>query len=290
MIARILFPLLLVTSSFAGDRIVLCGADEVFQIDPAATPPVKLWSWRAKERPELPDALKSAFATTDDCKPIDGGKRLLVSSSSGGCALLELPSGKALWWARVKNAHSIEALPDGLIAVASSTGAGGNKVLLFDSKVVEKPVAEIPLPSGHGVVWDESRKCLWALGLEELLRCEVVTKEGEAPALEVKARHAIPSKDGHDLRAVPNFADLIFSTHEHVWRFDRDKAEFRPDPDLKDRLDVKCIDFRSGDGRVLVLGASGENWWTDTVGFLRPEGTLKLEGEKLYKGRWLVGE
>lgn len=285
MIRTLFTSLLLATTAFAGDLLLVCGGDEVFQIDPAANPPAKLWAWRAKDRPEIPAGLKNAFNTTDECKPIDGGKRLLVTSSGGGCALLELPSGKALWWARVPNAHSIEALPGGRIAVASSVNANGNKVLLFDEKIPERSIAELPLPSAHGLVWDEARKCLWALGFGELLACEVAGGK-----LTVKARHKLPDEDGHDLRAVPGSPDLMLSTHAGVWRFHRDDALFRPDPDLKDRVEVKSADFHPVSGRLVVVQASGKNWWTEQLEFLHPAAKLNFKGETLYKARWLTIE
>lgn len=275
--------LLLATTALAGDLLLVCGGDEVFQIDPAANPPAKLWSWRAKDRPEIPADLQKAFNTTDECKPLDGGKRLLVTSSGGGCALLELPSGKALWWARVPNAHSIEALPGGKIAVASSVNANGNKVLIFDEKIPGKSIAELPLPSAHGLVWDEARKCLWALGFGELLACEVAGDK-----LVVKTRHKLPDEDGHDLRAVPGSPDLMLTTHAGVWRFHRDDAVFRPDPDLKDRVEVKSADFHPSSGRLVVMQSSGKSWWTDQIEFLHPTAKLTFKGETLYKARWLV--
>lgn len=283
MLRSLLTSLLLTTSAIAGDVLLLCGGDEVFQIDSAANPPAKLWSWRAKDRPEIPADLKNTFNTTDECKPLDGGKRLLITSSGGGCALLELPSGKALWWTRATNAHSIEALPGGLIAVASSVGAGGNKVLLFDEKVPIKPLSEIPLPSAHGLVWDAPRKLLWALGFSELIACEVAGRK-----ITVKNRHKLPDQDGHDLRAVPGSPDLMLSTHAGVWRFHRDEAVFRPDPDLNDRVEVKSADIHPASGRLLMVQASGKNWWTDNLELLHPAAKLTMKGETLYKARWLA--
>ena len=284
MFRPLLASLLLATTACAGDLLLVCGGDEVFQIDPAADPPAKLWSWRAKDRPEIPAELKGAFNTTDECKPLDGGKRLLVTSSGGGCALLELPSGKALWWARVPNAHSIEALPGGRIAVASSVNANGNKVLLFDGKIPGKSIAELPLPSAHGLVWDEARKCLWALGFGELLACEIAEDK-----ITVKARHRLPDNDGHDLRAVPGSPDLMLSTHAGVWRFHRDESRFRPDPDLMDRVGVKSADLHPATGRLAVVQASGEHWWTETIELLHPAAKRIFKGETLYKARWLTG-
>ncbi len=290
MIRPLLASLFLTASLAAGERLVVCGWDEIYQIDPAASrgggKAAKLWSWRAKDRPEIPAALRPAFGTTDECKALDGGKRMLVCSSGGGCALLEMPSGRAVWWAKVTNAHSIEALPGGLVAVASSTGATGNKVLLFDTRPPEKPLFETPLPSAHGLVWDATRECLWALGFKELLAYRLKTAAGTAPALEVKSRHPLPDEDGHDLRPVPGSAELVLSTHAHVWRFDRDTLSFKADPDLKESVKTKCVDIHPGTRRVAVVQAEGGNWWGDTIEMHHPPGKITLEGERIYKARW----
>lgn len=289
MILRILALLALAHSALAADIITVCGGDEVYQIDPKASPVTKLWSWRAKDRPEIPEALKRSFATTDECKAIDGGKHLLVSSSSGGCALLEMPSGKALWWAKVTNAHSIERLSGGGIVVAASTGANGNKILFFDSAVPEKPVHEIPLPSAHGLVWDDERSGLWALGFKELLFCQM--KKGDPPmSFQVKSRYPLPDEDGHDLRPVPHSPELILSTHAGVWRFHRDKGSFSPDPELKDRIETKSVDIHPKTGCTLLTQASGDNWWTSSIELLNPATKVTLEKERIYKARWYLQE
>ena len=286
MMARTLVLLGVLIHFATADTLLLCGADEVFRIDPAVETSTKLWSWRAKDCKEIPAALKGGFGTTDECKPIDGGKRLLIASSGGGCALLEYPSGKALWWARVPNAHSIEALRGGRVAVASSVGQGGNKVVIFDTAQVDLPIAELDLPSAHGLVWDQARNSLWALGFKELIRCELPLVEGKMLP-RIHSRHALPDDDGHDLRAVPGSSDLLLSTDRGVWRFNRDTGKFRADPKLADWAKLKSIDINPNDGRLAVVRAEGGNWWSDSIRFLEPVGVLRLKGECLYKARWI---
>lgn len=287
MFLRVLAALSLIHSAIAADRLTVCGADEIYQIDPAASPVTKLWSWRAKDRPEIPEALKGSFNTTDECKPLDGGKQMLVCSSGGGCALLEMPSGKALWWAKVPNAHSIESIPGGHLAVASSVGGAGNKIVFFDASVPEKPISTIDLPSAHGLVWDDDLSGLWAIGFKELVFCQ--RSKGNPPGdFSIKDRYPLPDEDGHDLRKVPNSTDLVLSTHAHVWRFDRDERKFRPDPYLKDRVETKSIDIHPGTGQIATVQAADENWWTDFVELLLPAGKVELKKEKVYKARWFI--
>ena len=92
----------------------MCGWDEVFilALGEGPTPTHrKVWSWRAADSPEIPADMHALFRTTDDCKPVDGGRRILISSSGGGVALVDRETRRASFFARVTNAHSIEMLP-----------------------------------------------------------------------------------------------------------------------------------------------------------------------------------
>lgn len=235
---------------------------------------------------EIPAALVKTFAFTDDSKSVDGGKRLLVSSSAGGCALLEMPSGKPLWSAQVKNAHSIEALPGGRIAVASSVG--GDKIVIFDAKRGDQVLWNDSLPSAHGLVWDEKRKRLFALGFKELRSYSLKNWDGPAPSLAMETTSPLPDDDGHDLRPVPGSDDLVFSTAGHVWLFHRETLAIRPHPDWKDLAEVKSIDIHPATGRAVLIQAAGGNWWSDSLRLISPDRTIRIEGEKLYKARWFL--
>jgi hypothetical protein len=101
-----------------------------------------------------------------------------------------------LWHARVPNAHSLELLPRDRVVVASSVNAKGNRLILFNLAQSDQPVWETPLPSAHGVVWDEKRQRLWALGLAELRCHELKDWESDKPSLALQAIHALPDEDG----------------------------------------------------------------------------------------------
>lgn len=271
--------------------LLLCGMDEVFAVDPSAAETgstKKLWSWRARDHDELPDNVRGRFGTTDECKPVDGGKKILVSSSGGACALVERPSGRVLWYAEAPNAHSLEMLPHGRVAVASSVGAGGNRLLVFDLAHSDRPVSSTPLPSAHGVVWDEQRQRLWALGFQELRCYQLSDWESKKPSLTLESSHPVPDEDAHDLQSAPGGNDLIVSAARHVYLFDREKHEFRLHPDLGDKAGVKCVSIHPLNGRIVFLQGQGEAWWSDALGFLAPVGEATLRNERLYKARWLT--
>ena len=125
--------------------------------------------------------------------------------------------------------------------------------------------------------------------MDELCSYTLAAWDSPTPKLELKSRHPLPDDNGHDLRAMPASADLVLSTHKHVWLFDRDKGEFRPHPDLHERPAVKTVEPHPQTGRLVVVQAKKPNWWTDAITLLHPAGECRLEGEKIYKVRWLIG-
>src|SRR5829696_2620291 len=96
LLTLIALPLTARHSASAGQptdsELIVCGWDEVFilALGDGATPTHrKVWSWRAADSSEIPKDMHALFRTTDDCKPVDGGRRILISSSGGGVALVD---------------------------------------------------------------------------------------------------------------------------------------------------------------------------------------------------------
>jgi len=286
VIAFILSLYALFPSESRAEELFVCGWDEVFVLEVGGEPPKKTWTWRASDRPELPERFQQLFRTTDDCKPVDGGKKVLVSASSGGLALVERPSGQVSWYGYVGNAHSIELLPGERVAVAGSTNEEGNRLAIFDLKEFNKPLYAEELYSGHGVIWDQEREWLWALGYETLKAYRLNDWLTAEPSLIQTAAVALPDTGGHDLYPVPGTRDLIVTTNRHVYLFDRDQREFRPHPELNEEERVKGVSVHPKTGRVAYVQAEGLNWWASQILFLNPSGSLQLSDEKIYKVRW----
>jgi hypothetical protein len=259
-------------------ELFVCGWDELIALDASGESPVKSWSWKAEAREELPAEYRKLFRTIDECKPVAGG-RVLITASSDGVALIERPSGRVVFWAAGANAHSAEMLPGGRIAVACSVRQrGGNRVVLFDSRVPEKELASTPLYSGHGVVWDDASETLWALGGRVLV---ALTAD-----LHVKAEYELPDEGGHDLWTIPGTDRLGVTTHDGVWEFDRASRVWRRHPLLGGRAHVKSVSVHPVSGETVYIEAESPNWWSERLEFLAPRRTLRLPGERLYKARW----
>jgi hypothetical protein len=286
ILAATTFLLTLQAADLYAAELFVCGWDEVFLLNVDADPPQKVWSWRAKDRPELPERFQNLFRTTDECKPIDG-QRLLISASSGGLALVQRPSGSVLWYGYVGNAHSIELLPQGRVAVAGSTNDEGNRVAIFDLSRPDEQLYSVELYSGHGVVWDPERELLWGLSYKTLNAYRLENWDTASPALSQAQTFELPDPGGHDLHPVPGSQDLVVTTNRNVFLFDREQQRFRPHPLLKDKKRVKGVSIHPMTGRLVYVQAEGENWWASRLILLNPSRTLQLPGERIYKARWL---
>ncbi|NUN04063.1 MAG: hypothetical protein HUU41_23395 [Bryobacteraceae bacterium] len=264
--------------------LLVCGWDEVYILNPATGR--KSFSWKAAERPELPARYKDKFRTTDECKLVEGG-RILITASSDGVALAERRTGRTTFWGICANAHSADLLPGERIAVACSVReAGGNRLALFDARTPEKELFSTELYSGHGAVWDETRKLLWALGYGELRAYALSDWETPRPSLKLVNSYKLPSGGGHELSPGGD-SHLVVSGSRDVWLFDRDNREFKPHPQLAEMHGIKSASVEPESGRVAFTQAEPPHWWTSKIQFRNPEGVLTREGERLYKVRWV---
>lgn len=270
----------------SAQELVVCGWDEVFVLDVSAEPK-KVWSWKAADRPELPEDHRAKFRTTDDCKPV-AGNRILITSSSDGAALVDRETGVARWWGECGNAHSAELLPgDRIVLACSVRERTGNKLAVFDARVPAQELFSTELHSGHGAVWDAERQVLWAIGMHELRAYTLVDWDTPRPSLALKASHTLPDESGHELVAVPNSPLLVLSTHASVWTFDRETGQFAADGDLKNLRDVKSVAIHPVTGRKAYVQADPPEWWSSRIRLLHPDRTISLEGARLYKIRWV---
>jgi hypothetical protein len=273
------------------DELILCGWDEVFivRLKPGTDGEwKKIWSWKASERKELPDSVKSRLGTTDECKLVEGGKSVLVTSSGGAVVLIEKETGRVSFYALAANAHSADILPGGRLAVAAShePDGSGDRLIVFDLSVPGKEICSAALPWGHGAVWDEKRQVLWALGDQDIRVFRIENRESGKPFLERLEVIELPESGGHDLYPVPGSTWLSVTTGGHCWLFERDRKIFKLHPYLADSANVKSISVNQSTGQLAWIGAEGDNWWAQRVHLLNPAQNLLFPGMHLYKARW----
>jgi len=144
---------------------------------------------------------------------------VLFTSARGAAGMIEYPSGKCLWKAKVgQSPHSIEMMPNGDIVVASSGGGDWEEGRLFyydlKNDGTYEATTEHYLNGAHGVLWDTDNNVLWALGFPELVAyMPGETSGGQATLYLVDGWGAkVPDGSGHDL--MPDFGnrDIMWIT------------------------------------------------------------------------------
>lgn len=269
------------------DLIIACGMDEVFISDTGYEVPEKIWSWTADSADNLPVTMRNKFLTTSECKPVNNSSDILVTSSGGGVAVINIESKNVTFWASLPNAHSAELLPGGKLAVAASLSSMGNRINIYDLKKPGVVLYSDSLYSAHGLVWDDRKNVLWALGYDVLRRYSLAEGDSGDTSLHMEQEYSLPGRDGHDLQPASDGEGLCLATESNVWLFDTSSEEFAKHPLLGDEEGVKSVSHNSKTGRTAYMKASEDRWWGYYIRIAETGRVIYLPFEKLYKVRWL---
>ncbi|MEV5506744.1 DUF6528 family protein [Streptomyces orinoci] len=254
-----------------------------------------LWSWSADGREELADLdPDTSWTNPSEAKLRElGGHRYLLATASGGLAAVIGYPGRSVYWAADTgsgNAHSIELLPDGNVAVAASTGG---YVRLYAASLGPRATEhiQVSLPGAHGVHWDPDTRLLWALGSRELIALRV-DGPSDDPGLTVVHRTALPTRQGHDLAAVAKSPGRLWvTTASAVYQYATRQRKFVTYP-LQSRIsapDVKSIGDDPATGQILVARPEPGHscaWCTSSLTLYQPDGRRTLLHGAMYKARW----
>lgn len=287
--ASVVLPL---AGAAAKPRLLVCGGSVVYDAVLAGTEKAPRWEeireWQPARSKGLPESYAGKlFQSTDDCKPIDDGANVLVTSSAGGVAIYERESLATKFYARAPNAHSACMLPGGHIVVASSVSPEGNALVLFHRSTNEHAIYRTPLESAHGVVWDEKQTKLYALGMTHLEEYSFTHGGGKA-SLKLERQTGLPTRGGHELSPGKTENELIVTTESGVYLFDKSTRSIVSHPALGPLLHVKCVSLHPSTGRLAYVKADeGKGvWWSFRIHFLNPEGSIESPGQRVYKVRW----
>ena len=253
-------------------ELVICGDNHVFVLnaDVIKSSYKEGLIWELDARTLASDIGLSASRCDhlDDCKFVDNGTKLLMTSSYGWCALLDYATGKVLFYTTLApNAHSAEYIPGGYIAVATSTGDSSthNQVQLYSVGKSNQILASEYLYSGHGLVWDYSRKVLYGAGGDVVKIFDVTL--GDTPSITLKKSIKAPQGGIHDLMRVDNSTLTVAGTRAYIFNVDTEK--FEEMSLFSSSTAIKSLNYN---------GETGEIWYTDAT---IPEGDQSWSSHKI---------
>lgn len=241
-----------------GTLLTICGGNTVYIIDAdmAIDQPdwhdAIVWSWEASSIAARTGMSLSKLDHIDDCKLVDNGSKMLITSSYGWCAMVDYDTHDLLFYStRTPNAHSADLLPGNLIAVGCSdgTGEGYNTVQLYDASQSDVKIGEYSFPKTHAAVWDDDTRRLYVAGERQIGVYRLNDNVLDAEDTIVAAK-----SDVHDLMPVKPGKLCIAGKEAFV--YDIDQKSFRNIPFLIGRIALKSLN---------ISPYTGEIWYTDAT-------------------------
>ncbi|MEY4388040.1 MAG: hypothetical protein RLY20_3323 [Verrucomicrobiota bacterium] len=292
MLTCVAFATVMMPFGAGAEDLLTCGWTEVRAYRVEGTNATVLWSWGATNA-NLPEEFKPLFNTTDECKPCPGGKLLVTSSggdtADGAVALVQPGTSNVFFYAHAPNGHSAELLPSNRVAVALSYKTNGNRLVVFDLAEPDVEKVSVPLWGAHGVVWDEQRQLIWGLSDSFIAAFALQNWNTTNPSLVQVSWTGLLEGGGHDMYPVPNSPYMIVATETQCWLFHRDTRYFTKHPLIGDVATVKSTSVHPVTGRIAYIVADTV-WWSETLRFALPSGTITLPGEHFYRARWTPAE
>lgn len=253
-------------SSFVTE-LVFCGSNMVYMIDAGLADETGYkdavtWSWDATTAASTLGLAPARCNHIDDCKPVDNGRKLLITSSYEWCVLLDIETKEVLFHTTAApNAHSAELLPNNRVAVACSEGSGtkNNSVQLYDISAPNRILDQSALGSAHGVVWNEATQRLYAIGGQSLQIYKLKDWETAAPSLELEKTVQTPQGGLHDMSLVNSNTLCIGGRRAYL--YDIGANRFTEMKLFASSTAIKSINYND---------ETGELWYTDST---VPEGS-----------------
>jgi len=278
--------------------LVICGSTFVSVVQPDQIPAggsyLKgiIWDFDARDICNLLGLSQSNMDHIDDCKPIEGNSKLLVTSSSHWSVIIDYATRNIdFWTTHSNNAHSAEVLPGNKLAVACSTPC--DQVQLYDRSLPNKILHTVELPAAHGVVWNEKRQRLYAVGKKKMGIYRLEGADTDTPKLIEEASVTTPMGSCHDLTPVDE--NTLCVSGKNSYLFDIDTKKFTELTQFNGRTALKSVNYNVANGEVWYTDATepeGDySWSTQTAHHtLDPMGTtdhctFKTQGLNLYKVR-----
>jgi hypothetical protein len=238
-----------------------------------------LWEWK----PSSSNGFSGAGFSygIDDVKlrysPVLKKYVVCITSSSGFMGVAEYPSGKKLWETNAKggNPHSIDYLPNGLVACALSTGGDAVRIYACDpnGNILSKSISN-ELTGAHAVHWDNEFGVLWAMGTREIIAYEISGTPESPKMVRIEGLGCNIGSGGHDFSAIPNENGLYWFSTSSVRIFNKYENKLISDYTGNGNISVKSVKSicELPDGRIIRAVATNvyKSHDTDTLTVFTP--------------------
>jgi len=233
----------------------------------------EFWSYPSKDQ----QALK--YMPTDAKRVEVDGVVHVLAAYHGRVQLIRFSDSKVVKDFRsYSSCHSAELLPDGVIVTANS-----NHGILRLHRAADD-FTDLKVPYAHGVAWDKTRRCLWALG-DVLYRLKY-----SGGNLVIEKKFKLPlSPTGHDLFPLREEAKLLVSDNDALYLFDITTEKF----EIISKLHGIKSASQYHDGTIWISDPANmqgaADWQSDAVIQIHPKNPkirYRNEGARFYKARW----
>lgn len=280
-----------------GTLLIICGGSMVYIIDVDTALDSDdwhssiVWSWDARTLSTTIGLSESRLDHIDDCKLVDNGRKILVTSSFGWCAMVDYDTRKPVFYSNTTpNAHSADLLPGNLIAVACSDGTtdSHNMVHLYDADRPNEKIAQYSFPSCHATVWNATTERLYAAGARKIGSYRLSGR-----TLELVDETVTAKSDVHDVMAINPGKMSVAGKEGFI--YDIAQKSFRNIPFLIGRTSLKSLNINSDSGEMWYTDASDtanisqwfshDLWWASGRMADGPALSIKIPDVNVYKVR-----
>lgn len=244
-----------------GTTLIICGGHVLYIIDADKAldsldwHKAVLWSWDAHSIKAQLGLAESRIDHISDCKIVDNGRKALITSSYGWCAMVDFSTGASLFYStKTPNTHSADLLPGNLIAVVNSDGIGEyyNAIQLYRADRSNEVIAQYEFEHAHGVVWNDATERLYVAGARKLGVYRLEGHETASPSLVLDYEVVTARSDVHDITPVNQGKMTIAGKEPYI--YDIAQKSFRNIPALIGRTSLKSMNMNPD---------TGEMWYTD---------------------------
>ncbi|GGE02620.1 hypothetical protein GCM10010911_72080 [Paenibacillus nasutitermitis] len=260
-----------------------------------------MWSWSPSASNGFSNPTPGWGQPTDmklrsNCS-LGGGQWMAVTDTSGLAAIISYPGGSKKWYQNTAaNLQSAELLPNGNIAIASTSSGGWVRVYNSSQGASSSAYDQYVLVGARGVLWDPLKNVLWAVGDNDLVAL-LVQGSPAAPTLKESFKVALPSSGGHELQPVYGNKDRLWvSSDTLVYQYIKSTKTWSSTysgASSISRAGVRSVGNQLSGQAVETVPGGGctlNSWCTDTVDFLSPGTTRVKTGAAFYKARILNPE